>query len=461
MERLSCVLLRSQRLTRLSGYPMSYTIQYRQPVRCLISQRCFSFTSQNYGRISVQHKPCLLTSYNLRNNILKDSHLKTRCIEGFYSIRCIHLSGRRNVIPPLFWIPIGFASKAAAALTGRQYRNWLKKQSPEVQRKHWRGIYALLASLFSFTTIIGMMYYKYHTQKVPLTGRERFITLTPEQYLKVAEYETESYVDTYGEADALLPPGHPRVERVVKVVNRIIRANTDFPVIHRPEWIVYVVKDEEKNAFVLPNGTMFVFTGMLDFVQNDDQLAFILAHEMSHALLLHGAEQLSYSQFLDYFVILFMAAVWLIIPSDGIAIITQWFYKKVMNLTIHMPYSRVLEKEADEVGLHLLAKACYDVREGSVLWSRMSIMDDVAGELRLPQWLSTHPTHDKRVEHMNFLMTRAMSLRTEYSCPPLSDNDPREGVVVLRKLADEMKIHRATKSNTERTHVDYLKNNKS
>ena len=45
------------------------------------------------------------------------------------------------------------------------------------------------------------------------------------------------------------------------------------------------------------------------------------------------AEQLSYTQLLDYLVILVMAAIWFIMPSDGIAVVTQWFYNKVMDVS--------------------------------------------------------------------------------------------------------------------------------
>ncbi|KAK2175184.1 hypothetical protein NP493_745g01028 [Ridgeia piscesae] len=52
-----------------------------------------------------------------------------------------------------------------------------------------------------------------------------------------------------------------------------------------------------------------------------------------------------------------MAAIWAFMPSDGFAVLGQWFYNKVVQLLLHLPYSRKLEMEADEVGLHLAAKA--------------------------------------------------------------------------------------------------------
>ena len=45
-----------------------------------------------------------------------------------------------------------------------------------------------------------------------------------------------------------------------------------------------MVEDDVQNAFVLPNGNIFIFTGMLEICDNDDQLAMILAHEMGNCL---------------------------------------------------------------------------------------------------------------------------------------------------------------------------------
>ncbi|XP_060574983.1 metalloendopeptidase OMA1, mitochondrial-like [Ruditapes philippinarum] len=371
------------------------------------------------------------------------------------SLRQFHTSGRKDAFPPLIWAAVSFISKAGAVLTGRKYRTWLKTQPLEIQKKHHKRVLQFWAAIAAFGTALGLIYYNSHLQVCPITGRKRFVTLTKEQYMKVADFQCEGLID--GLKDNMIPPTHAWYNLVLKTAQRIVKANQDFPGMKDQKWVIHVVEGDEKNAFVLANGHIFVYTGMLMFVENEDQFAFILGHEMAHALLLHGAEQLSYSQFMDYIVIGVMAAIWTLMPNDGIAVITNWFYKKVMNISVHMPYSRILEKEADKIGLHLTAKACFDVRESSVLWHRMGIDEDVTGEAQIPEWLSTHPSHGNRVKHMNQLIPRAMEERASCKCDPLSDVDPRNRAKNLRQVADNIMIARASKANLGRVHVDNIK----
>ena len=97
-----------------------------------------------------------------------------------------------------------------------------------------------------------------------------------------------------------------------------------------------------------------------------------------------------------------MAVLWAFLPNDGIAFVTQWFLSKVSKLVFELPYNRLQEQEADEVGLTLAANACYDVREASVFWGKW-YLDDILhediitksyrkkGVVLPPEFISTHP----------------------------------------------------------------------
>ncbi|XP_016373693.1 metalloendopeptidase OMA1, mitochondrial-like [Sinocyclocheilus rhinocerous] len=89
------------------------------------------------------------------------------------------------------------------------------------------------------------------------------------------------------------------------------------------------------------------------------------------------------------------------------------------------PFSRKLEAEADQVGLQLAAKACADVRAGPVFWQQMEIYDQLRGEPTIPEWLSTHPSHQNRVRQLDRLVPEALELRARCDCPALPKADPR------------------------------------
>lgn len=363
--------------------------------------------------------------------------------------RWFHVTPRRQALPlpPLIW---AFFAKIGAIFTGRSLRKWLKTQPKEVRRKYQKLLLIKLAALLGGFGVFSTIYYYSHQQDAPITRRKRFISLKPDQYLKVANYESDRLLEQVKES--VLPATHPYYDIVIKIARRLVAANRDIPEMASQNWTVYVVKSDQVNALVLPNGYVFVFTGLIEFMDNEDQLAMVIGHEMAHAVMLHAAEQLSYTKLLDYLVILVMAAIWCIMPSDGIALVTQWFYKQVMDLTIHMPYSRKLEREADVVGLHLASKACYDVREGSVFWGKMDITSDIKND-KLPEWLSTHPSHGNRVELFDFLLPKALEERKKNHCPPLAAWDPRDRIKLIKKKVDNNITAHKARVNLQKVHM--------
>lgn len=287
---------------------------------------------------------------------------------------------------------------------------------------------------------VGGLYYISHIQETPITKRRRFVAFTPEQFRKISDFEFEMHYELFKKQ--LLPTSHPVYNRVVRVANQLLHGNKDIDEIHNMSWSVSVIDSPIQNAFVLPSGQIFVFTGMLQLCTNDEQLGAVLSHEMAHCVLGHGAEQVSYVHLLDLVLIVFLGAIWAVMPSDGIAAVTHWFFERVVSLLLRLPFSRKLELEADEVGLQLAAKACFDVREASAFWSKMSLM---AHEEANVEFLSTHPSHDRRSEHLDNLMNQAIELRRQCQCPNLPHIDPRYLLSVLKQEMKEREKNRLPK----------------
>ena len=302
----------------------------------------------------------------------------------------------------MFWIFVKPLSRVAAGLLGKGARVWWRRL-PEYRKmevKEWaRGHKRkfMYAGVFASG---GILYaYESHIQECPITGKKRFVALYPDQLKKISKQVFQDNLEEY--EDSIVPSSSEIYNRVVNVSNQLLKGNRDIRQIYDKSWTVTVVDLPIRNAYVLPCGNIFVFRGMLDLCRNDDQLAIILGHEMSHAILGHVAQQLTMAGFINMVILVPMAVIWAMLPNDGIALVTDWFIQKVTDICFHLPHSRECEMEADEVGLMMAAKACFDVREAPALWEIMEIFDSLDDEDGLAtdkdlEFLSTHPVHSTR-----------------------------------------------------------------
>ncbi|XP_078801759.1 metalloendopeptidase OMA1, mitochondrial [Oryzias latipes] len=346
--------------------------------------------------------------------------------------RCFHASPRRGAVPaPLLWLVLKPLQKVAAMLLGRSLRKWWKAL-PEnrrelmrdwVLRRRWH-----LSAGGAVAVVIVALLLLTHLDESPLTGRVRLLLFSKEAYLELAALTAEGYLEEF--AEHLLPDTDPRHQMVDRLVQVLAERNKDIPKVSERPWSVHVVKKPQINAFVLPNGKVFVFTGMLDAVADADQLTIVLGHEMAHVILDHSAEQASLSHIVDLLSLLLLTAIWAMCPTDTMALLGGWAKDKLAELMFQRPYSRKLEVEADQIGLQLAAKACADVRAGPVFWQQLEITDRLSGELTLPEWLSTHPSHRNRTAQLDRLIPQALELRESCLCPALPSTDPR---VVFQK----------------------------
>ncbi len=183
-----------------------------------------------------------------------------------------------------------------------------------------------------------------------------------------------------------------RVELVNEVFNRLLRA---LPQKYRNayKWKVYVIDKKEVNAFALPNGNIFVYTGLLDFVNDDpDELAAVLGHEMAHVILRHGAEKVSSAILAQLGGELLMIKV----PPQYRPLAAQ-LYGLSVGLAILLPYSRRQEKEADLLGLIIAMRAGYNPEGALKLWEKMV---QKFKNQEPPEWLSDHPAGENRLQYI-------------------------------------------------------------
>lgn len=168
------------------------------------------------------------------------------------------------------------------------------------------------------------------------------------------------------------------------------------------EWEFNLVDSPEPNAWCMPGGKVVFYTGILQFTQDETGLAVVMGHEIAHAIARHGNERLSQGLLTQMGGIALSEAL----KSKPEQTRSLWLgvYGLGAQVGVLLPYSRTHEKEADHLGLILMAKAGYRPEAAVTFWQRMS----AAGGEAPPEFLSTHPAHDTRIREIERLIPEAM-----------------------------------------------------
>ena len=169
------------------------------------------------------------------------------------------------------------------------------------------------------------------------------------------------------------------------------------------DWDVNVLQSDQVNAFCLPGGKIAVYTGLIPVAQNADAMAIVLGHEISHALLRHGAQRMT-QQKLEQIGQMAGAA-------SGMDAQQMQAVMAVYGYGHALPYARKQETQADEMGLMLAAAACYNPREAIPLWQRM---EQASGSQGQPEFASTHPNPGTRIQNLQALMPKAMDYQQRF-----------------------------------------------
>lgn len=169
----------------------------------------------------------------------------------------------------------------------------------------------------------------------------------------------------------------------------------EFRVIHAPD---------DANAVCCPGGKIAVFSGLLDIARDDDALAAVMAHELSHAIARHSAERISFAKVL----------IGLQVVLGGIM---DFGYLSALmtKVLVDLPYSRTLELEADAIGIELMSVACYDPAASARVFEDLQ-RSLGSGSGPAERLLSTHPVFDQRIAKLKKLIPAATETRRR-SCP--------------------------------------------
>ncbi|MDO9162893.1 MAG: M48 family metallopeptidase [Methylococcaceae bacterium] len=168
-------------------------------------------------------------------------------------------------------------------------------------------------------------------------------------------------------------------------------------------WEVVVFEDKTPNAFALPGNKIGIHTGMLTLVDNQDQLAAVIGHEIGHVLAKHSNERASQEMAVSQGMSMVQAVSQ---PQTALGQTAIGLLGVGAQYGILMPYSRTHESEADTIGIDLMAKSGFDPRQSINLWQKM----DQASQGQQPiEFMSTHPSHGTRIQQLEQHLPQAMS----------------------------------------------------
>jgi metalloendopeptidase OMA1, mitochondrial len=219
-------------------------------------------------------------------------------------------------------------------------------------------------------------------------GRQQQLALTPEQELELGKRAYQKVLKEY--QGRVLAKDSPETTRVRRVSQRIIETTKIRPLLkeinldvdkYRFAWEENVVREQQVNAFCLPAGKIIVFTGLLQFVgQDDDELATVLAHEIAHALAHHSSERIAREE-----------------KGGG-------------SFLRNLAFSREQEAEADHIGVFLMTFAGYNPTAAVRFWTRMTRQ----GGSSKPELLSDHPSSAHRVAALRAWVPRARAAKQAF-----------------------------------------------
>ena len=252
------------------------------------------------------------------------------------------------------------------------------------QRRYSTRRRGMRGTLLIAIIIAGFYAFKYFSssQVNPFTGEKQHVgSITPEQEVALGIQSAPSMIQKYGG----LHPDQRAQQFLDQVGHRLVSGTTasrsgyqfDFHLLSDPRTV---------NAFALPGGQTFITAALFERLENEDQLAGVMGHEIGHVLARHGAERIAKSE--------------LIQGLTGAAVIASGDYStaqaaQMIGNLVNMKYGRDQELESDDLGVRLMIEAGYDPEQ---MVGVMKILEQASGGQKRPEFYSTHPSPENRVQ---------------------------------------------------------------
>src|SRR3954454_7393445 len=221
----------------------------------------------------------------------------------------------------------------------------------------------------------------------PVTGKNEIALVSESQEIEMGKQASQEVAQSMGFVN------NPGLESYVTGIGMKMAKASERPDL---PWEFHVVDDASVNAFALPGGFIYVTRGLLTSINDEAELATVVGHEIGHVTNRHSVQQISKQQLAQLGL-----GVGSILSSD----IARFGQLASTGLSVlFLKYGRDAENQADQAGFRYALNQDYDVREMTKVFETLDRISQTSGGGKLPEWLSTHPAPENRIQHIENML---------------------------------------------------------
>jgi predicted Zn-dependent protease len=246
----------------------------------------------------------------------------------------------------------------------------------------------------------------------PVTGRKQLLFYPEGEMAGMAAGQYQEVL-----ASEQLVTGGEQAEMIQRVGERIAAAVESYlqqkghgERLSHFQWEFKLVESPTVNAWCMPGGKVAFYTGILPVCQDETGVAVVMGHEIAHAVAQHGNERMSQQMAVQTGLTAGAVTMGLTNHDPGMQELVLGAVGAGATVGIILPFSRKHESEADQMGLTFMAMAGYDPSAAPAFWQRMKA---ASGGGSSSDFLSTHPSDEKRIADLNRWLPQAQLLYEE------------------------------------------------
>ena len=263
-----------------------------------------------------------------------------------------------------------------------------------------QGGFRLSPTILIALAMAAFTLFKYCTNSETnaITGETQHISMSPDQEIAMGLQSTPQMISEMGgevrgtKADAL----------VKAIGQKLVQQGDAGKTVYRGDFAFHLLADNQTiNAFALPGGQVFITNALLSKLENEDQLAGVIGHEIGHVVARHSAEKLAQMELAQGLTgAVTMATYDPGHPNGG-------YLAQMVSNMIQLKYGRDQELQADDLGVRFMMQAGYQPEQ---LIGVMEILKRASGPSRTPEFQSTHPDPENRKEHIQAAIAKYRGL---------------------------------------------------